>query len=303
MKNNKFIVKIILVVSILISAIGVCTAYPKIEKDSTKFSYDVFESEHHFLKYINRSNYALYYSTYKNNGEEVLNPSQLLLNLKSVKDDQYRINNYEKIFNEKIFNWVDNLKDQLENLEYYAINKSNNVVIERSNLKLEELINNESSSDKISEFKKIYEFYVIIDYDENGNISISNSYNANKIEILGKLDELQRDNYDFEIYSLEGAKINPIKNMTYIYAVPHNLIFSDHISYIMQNKEYYAYSQASYLFINMAMVFIILVSLLVPYKEVKDIKVFKVIVNIQIEILIIIVSCAYIFFHYSFVIE
>lgn len=92
MKNNKFIVKIILVVSILISAIGVCTAYPKIEKDSTKFSYDVFESEHHFLKYINRSNYALYYSTYKNNGEEVLNPSQLLLNLKSVKDDQYRIN-------------------------------------------------------------------------------------------------------------------------------------------------------------------------------------------------------------------
>ncbi|MDU2198934.1 MAG: hypothetical protein E7E21_11050, partial [Peptostreptococcaceae bacterium] len=240
MKNNKFIVKIILVVSILISAIGVCTAYPKIEKDSTKFSYDVFESEHHFLKYINRSNYALYYSTYKNNGEEVLNPSQLLLNLKSVKDDQYRINNYEKIFNEKIFNWVDNLKDQLENLEYYAINKSNNVVIERSNLKLEELINNESSSDKISEFKKIYEFYVIIDYDENGNISISNSYNANKIEILGKLDELQRDNYDFEIYSLEGAKVNPIKNMTYIYAVPHNLIFSDHISYIMQNKEYYA---------------------------------------------------------------
>ena len=102
-----------MVVSILISAIGVCTAYPKIEKDSTKFSYDVFESEHHFLKYINRSNYALYYSTYKNNGEEVLNPSQLLLNLKSVKDDQYRINNYEKIFNEKIFNWVDNLKDQL----------------------------------------------------------------------------------------------------------------------------------------------------------------------------------------------
>ena len=130
-----------------------------------------------------------------------------MLNLKSVKDDQYRINNYEKIFNEKIYNWVDNLKDQLENLEYYAINKSNNVVIERSNLKLEELINNESSSDKISEFKKIYEFYVIIDYDENGNISISNSYNANKIEILGKLDELQRDNYDFEIYSLEGAKL------------------------------------------------------------------------------------------------
>lgn len=299
MKNNKFIVKIILVVSILISAIGVCTAYPKIEKDSTKFSYDVFESEHHFLKYINRSNYALYYSTYKNNGEEVLNPSQLLLNLKSVKDDQYRINNYEKIFNEKIFNWVDNLKDQLENLEYYAINKSNNVVIERSNLKLEELINNESSSDKISEFKKIYEFYVIIDYDENGNISISNSYNANKIEILGKLDELQRDNYDFEIYSLEGAKINPIKNMTYIYAVPHNLIFSDHISYIMQNKEYYAYSQASYLFINMAMVFIILVSLLVPYKEVKDIKVFKIIVNIPIEILIIIVSCAIAFIYNS----
>lgn len=299
MKNNKFIVKIILILSILISAIGVCTAYPKIEKDSTKFSYNVFESEHHFLKYINRSNYALYYSIYKNNGEEVLNPSQLLLNLKSVKDDQDRINNYEKVFNENIYNWIDDLKDRLENLEYYAINKSNNVVIERSNLKLEELINNESSSDKISEFKKIYEFYVIIDYDENGNMSISNSYNANKNEILDKLYELQRDNYDFEIYSLEGAKINPIKNMTYIYAVPHNLIFSDHISYIMQNEEYYAYSQASYLFINMAMVFIILVSLLVPYKEVKDIKVFKVIVNIPIEILIMIVSCSIAFIYNS----
>ena len=67
----------------------------------------------------------------------------------------------------------------------------------------------------------------------------------------------------------------------------------------MQNKEYYAYSQASYLFINMAMVFIILVSLLVPYKEVKDIKVFKVIVNIPIEILIIIVSCAIAFIYNS----
>lgn len=299
MKNNKFIVKIILILSILISAIGVCTAYPKIEKDSTKFSYNVFESEHHFLKYINRSNYALYYSTYKNNGEEVLDPSQLLLNLKSVKDDQDRINNYEKVFNENIYNWTDDLKDRLENLEYYAINKSNSVVIERSNLKLEELINDESSSDKISEFKKIYEFYVIINYDENGNMSISNSYNANKNEILGKLDELQRDNYDFEISSLEGAKINHIKNMTYIYAVPHNLIFSDHISYIMQNEEYYAYSQASYLFINIAIVFIIFVSLLVPYKEVKDIKIFKVIVNIPVEILIIIVSCAIAFIYNS----
>ena len=67
----------------------------------------------------------------------------------------------------------------------------------------------------------------------------------------------------------------------------------------MQNKDYYAYSQASYLFINMAMVFIILVSLLVPYKEVKDIKVFKVIVNIPIEILIIIVSCAIAFIYNS----
>ena len=174
---------------------------------------------------------------------------------------------------EDIYNWTDDLKDRLANLEYYAVNKSNSVVVERSNLKLEELINDESSSDKISEFKKIYEFYVIIDYDENGNMSISNSYNANKNEILGKLDELQRDNYEFEISSLEGAKINPIKNMTYIYAVPHNLIFSDHISYIMQNEEYYAYSQASYLFINIAIIFIIFVSLLVPYKEVKDIKI------------------------------
>lgn len=299
LKSNKYIIKIILLISILIASIGLCMLYPKIQKDSKMFEYNVFESKSYFLRDIVKTSYTLYYKIEKDNDSDTLKPSDLLLDTREFTGTEDNIYNYKKMFDEKINNWNDDLNDRLKNLDYYAINKENEESKNKSKHKLISLIEPNKVYKEIDKIKDAYRFYMVIDYDSKGNLSIPTIYNGNKSVILNEIENLQGKEDIFGSYALNGLNIKPIKNMTYIYAVPKALIGQDNISYAINNAEIDAYSKASMIFINISLLFIIFISLIIPYKEIKDISLFKKICKLPIELLIIIIFLVIAFIYNS----
>ncbi|MGL5311818.1 MAG: sensor histidine kinase [Peptostreptococcaceae bacterium] len=287
-KSNKIAIYIIGIISILIASIGMCLVYPKIEKDSEKFKYNIYEERTDILEEISEFNYSLYYQMYNEDSSEKKRPSDILLNLDILSEYQNNgeYEDYKNQFDSEVYNWYSRLSSSAQNLEYYALNKKSEEVKKRTNLSID---SNQNISTNIADS---YSFYLELDYDENGNMTVGQVYGANKSEISSKLEQLQRESVKEDFYYIDGLEMNEIKNMKFIYAVPKELVYNDNIYYANRYMEADAFSQASYLFINIAMVFIVTIGSFIPYRELKNLRLFKKIINIPIEIIIIAICVA-----------
>ncbi len=292
LKSNNYIINIVVAIVILIASIGMCLVYPKIEKDSEKFGYNVFEEKHNFLRDISKTNYSLYYQTYEQNGDKKLKPSDIMIDLDPLlkKQNNEEYNYYKENLDSQMHYWYEEISSNLGNLDYYAINKDNDEVKSRKRGKIDALISKDNPSDTINELKELYSFYMVIDYDDKGNINVEKIYGANKESVLNSMQSLQGETLRDIGYIPEGCDIKPITNMKFVYAVPKNISASDNISNYIQIEENHSYSSASILYINIAMAFIVLAGILIPYKELKESAGFKKIFKIPLEIVIILVS-------------
>ncbi len=79
-------------------------------------------------------------------------------------------------------------------------------------------------------------------------------------------------------------ELKPIKNMKFVYGVPKNLKYVDNIHYKKISEQEHSYTMASRNFINIGIVFVILVALIIPYKEIKELKIFEKITKIPVEV-------------------
>ncbi|MGL5346229.1 MAG: sensor histidine kinase [Peptostreptococcaceae bacterium] len=283
-KNNK-IVNVIIVISVLIASIGMCLVYPQIKKDSEKFKYNIFETQSSIYEKLNKISYSLYYDLNNSTNKEA-KPSDILIDTELLYKEQNEAeyNEIIKRFDDEIYNTYNELINKPGNIEYYAINKDPEQL--KRNLKIN--INDKEVDNKI---KEKYQFYIELDYDTNGSLTIEKLYGANKYEVNNLIYRAQNEKYQglWEHYYVDKLEINPIKNMKFIYAVPKNLIYQDSIRFYNDNMEYSAYSSASYLFINIALAFVVLIGLFIPYKDIKQTKLFNKILNIPSEIIILIV--------------
>lgn len=307
LKNNKFIINIVVIISILIASIGMCLVYPKIEKDSEKFGYNIFEEGYRFLKEIHLANYSLYYQCKKYGEEKQIKPSDILVEYSEIykqehEDDYYTQNdyaNYKKEINNKIYDLNKDLNTNLKNLEYYAVDKENKEIKKKSNGNIDILLDEKASKSDILSLNNDYSFYIVLDYDENANIKVEKIHGANKEVILNNLESLQRDNVLDMNYASGGASIRPISNMKFIYAVPNKLVAGDKIYDFKTWQENYSYTSASYLYINIAMLFIVLMFTIIPYKKLKNIFKFDKLSKIPFEIVAFIVLMAIAFIYGS----
>jgi hypothetical protein len=228
---------------------------------------------------------------YEQNSDKKLKPSDIFIDSDSSKiqnDEEY--NYYKQNLDSSINDWYENINSTFRNSEYYAINKKNNEVKQITKGKIDALVSKESSSKTINELKETYRFYMVLDYDDEGNIKVEKIYGANKESVLNSMQSLQEDSLRDIGYIPEGCDVKPITNMKFVYAIPKNISAYDNISNYMQREENHAYSSASMLYINIAMVFIVLAGILIPYKELKGSDGFKKIFKIPLEIVVILVS-------------
>lgn len=307
LKNNKFIVNIVVIISILIASIGMCLVYPKIEKDSEKFGYNIFEEGYRFLKEIHVANYSLYYQCKKYGEEKQIKPSDILVEYSEIykrehEDDYYVQNdyaNYKKEIDNKIYDLNNEFNNNFKNLEYYVVDKESKEIKKKLNGKIDILLDEKVPKSDLLSLNNDYSFYIVLDYDENANIKVEKIHGANKEVILNNLESLQReDTLDMD-YASGGTTIKPISNMKFIYAVPNKLAAGDKIYDFKTWQENYSYTSASYLYINIAMLFIVLLFIIIPYKELKNIFKFDKLSKIPFEIVAFIVLMAIAFIYGS----
>lgn len=300
LKSNNYIINILVITIILIASIGMCLSYPKIQKDSEKFRNNIFEEEGNFLTDINKINYSLYYQMYEQDGDKKLSPTDVILERNFQKENDEENNDYKyelENLDSEIYNFEKDLNSNFENLECYAVNKKSNEVKQVTKGKIDDLASKEISSKTMSELKEKYSFYIVLDYDDKGNVNIEKIYGANKESVLNSIQNIQRQDPLNRGYLQDGFDIKPITNMKFVYAVPKNMPTSDRITSYMHMEENYAYSSASKIYINIAMIFIILAGVLIPYKEIKELVGFRKIVKIPLEIaaLLVILSINFIY--------
>ena len=296
LKSNKTAISIIIIMTILIASIGMVLVYPNIKKDSDKFSYNFYEENYNLIDSIEKSIYSLYYKLYDENNNKI-RPSELMLELKPGVDSTYTEDKMvaRDSFDEDIDQNNEYINSNLRNLEYCVLDKENKLVKQNMNLALNSLDGDKSNSLK-EKLKNKYSFYMILDFDDKGNMKIEDIYGVNKNKIEHQLSIGSENNlFDYDVDS--NYNLKPIKNMKYVYAIPKNLKYIDDISNSEQRAKDYSYTKASYLFINIAITFVILVAIIIPYKELKEIKIFKKIFNIPIEILLIVIYLTYIYIY------
>lgn len=277
---------------------GMYSTYPLIKERAKEYEHNIFEDVG-FLVNLKQSNYGIYYDMFKNEGADTLKPSDVLIdavkkydeltNDELTNDDEYARyadeRDYEKgveyekeNFDRQIYRYLENLDSNLKNLDYYAINKDNYMVKERSQEEIDALLVDHPNVDILEALNEKYSFYIFMDYDENGDMTIRRIYGADE---LIAADRLKNNREDIDIDMLE---MKAIKNTTFIYAVPKELKYMDLISSSNTQNRIRSFNAAASDFTAPAIIFILILGLIIPYKLSKELIGFKKVVKIPIEI-------------------
>ncbi len=284
--KNKYIINASIFLLLIALAVGMYSTYTFIKEQAKKYEYNIFERDS-FLSDLNTSNYGIYFDTLKNKENNTLKPSDVLIDTEGKSDDstQENIKYIKEEFDRNIYRYQEALDSRLKNLDYYAINKANNLVKERNNQGISSLLVNNPDSNIIEQLNNKYSFYTVIDYNENGDMSIKNIYGSDKLIVTDNLKNNKIDN------SYNNTEIKPIKNMTYIYAIPRELQYEDSISRYKMQSKIHSYNMASSDFVNPAIILVLIIGLIIPYKLSKELIGFDKIKKIPVEIISIIFIC------------
>jgi signal transduction histidine kinase len=236
------------------------TTYPIIKEQARNYEYNIFDRDD-FLNNLYRSNYGIYYDTIKNKDNSTLKPSEVLLDQRKLTSEIREENIANEIieFDRDIYWYQQNLDSNLKNLNYYAVNKDNSLIRERNQGSINALLTDNPDSQSVEALNNKYAFYIVIDYNENGDMAIRKVYGADKLAAANII----KNNEMREHFNLE---VKPIKNMTFVYAVPKELQYKDSISHYKTQSRINSYNDAASNFIAPALILILAVGFFIPYR-------------------------------------
>lgn len=296
--KSKGIIAILVMIAIIVtSALGMCSSYKIIDKSAKSKKVNYF-NEYGFANLIAESSYALYYDSMKENENQ--SASDFLLDIKkniTEEADEYSsyiqeaLNNNIYQFNRETLGWNNDA-----NLKYYYYNTINN----KTNTTLNENVKFENNNIDLSEVNKDkYQFYAVVNFDNNGNVDVSEINGGDKevlksniecslIDIRNEYD-ISNSDYEEGYYNID---IKPIKNMTFVYAVPKTITSYDNIRWGIENADISIYESmgAGGAFIIAGIV--ALIALIFPIKKAKSTILFRKISKIPFEVWIIIIGLA-----------
>ena len=296
--KSKGIIAILVMIAIIVtSALGMCSSYKIIDKSAKSKKVNYF-NEYGFANLIAESSYALYYDSMKENENQ--SASDFLLDIKkniTEEADEYSsyiqeaLNNNIDQFNRETLGWNNDA-----NLKYYYYNTINN----KTNTTLNENVKFENNNIDLSEVNKDkYQFYAVVNFDNNGNVDVSEINGGDKevlksniecslIDIRNEYD-ISNSDYEEGYYNID---IKPIKNMTFVYEVPKTITSYDNIRWGIENADISIYESmgAGGAFIIAGIV--ALIALIFPIKKAKSTILFRKISKIPFEVWIIIIGLA-----------
>ena len=296
--KSKGIIAILVMIAIIVtSALGMCSSYKIIDKSAKSKKVNYF-NEYGFANLIAESSYALYYDSMKENENQ--SASDFLLDIKkniTEEADEYSsyiqeaLNNNIDQFNRETLGWNNDA-----NLKYYYYNTINN----KTNTTLNENVKFENNNIDLSEVNKDkYQFYAVVNFDNNGNLSVGEIIGGDKERLKSNIEgalidirneyDISNSDYEEGYYNID---IKPIKNMTFVYAVPKTITSYDNIRWGIENADISIYESmgAGGAFIIAGIV--ALIALIFPIKKAKSTILFRKISKIPFEVWIINIGLA-----------
>ena len=297
-KRNGIIATLIALLIIASVALGMCASYESINKYSKGMRKNYF-NEWTIAETLVELGYSLNYrSIIENDGQE---PSDVLLDIQrntvNYSEDEYNyteeyLNDNINSFNNNVYQWG-NISDG--NLKYYYYNTLN----KRTDTNLNEDITVENDSINLSKFNKdLYQFYAVVNFNSNGNVKIEEVFGADsnilKYNIENEIIDI-KNNYASTFQDEVGSydmRVNSIKDMTIVYAVPKVLQAYDTISWGIENAD-----MAGYTVLGAGVAFsiagiLLIIALIFPIRKAKEMALFRGISKIPFEIWIVIIGLA-----------
>ncbi|GAA0069683.1 sensor histidine kinase [Clostridium sardiniense] len=266
--NDKKKISAIILSLIMIISIGVCMMYPKINEEY-RSNFDNFNRNEKFYKKIYGSMYSSYFWILGNKVDENTDKVEEVKYDVLVKDKYKYYENFIEEFNNSLFpEWERYLHDDM--LATYTKNKENDFIISTGNVAISDLLYfNEDRRFGKSNF----DFYVIMDFDKNGNLTIT--------DIWGDTEENFKRNIKLatEKSRVPSNYLNPIKDATLAFAVP-----TGAYAYYTNTAIEEAINSESFIYINVPLGIIILLAIFIPYKVLKKIIGFKIFKKLPFEI-------------------
>lgn len=279
-KESKGIVATLVALLIIaIASIAMCKSYPIIDKSAKNVKDNYFDN-YRFADMLAEASYVKYFNALSEKAGSTLNPSEVLINNNNnnniYSNEENYDNSYVDSFNSEFSNWSRNISQDYRNLIYYAYDKENNI----SDTNISEGISIKDKNIDLSALdKEQFQFYVLLNFDENGVVSISDIKGADKQNFEYNL----KDN----LSDLDGyyeITMKPIKNMSFLYAVPKTLVFDDVISWGIRNSNLAGYEIAGATAVMIILSCITVVALAFPINKAKSMVLFNSLSKIPFEI-------------------
>ena len=165
--------------------------------------------------------------------------------------------------------------DQFQNLDYLAIMPS--AEFKTGNLNLESLLNPNLSESQLEPFKSQYQAFVVLNYDVNGSLNISNSYGMDAEVVNSSMK------YN-DFMDQDRVELSPIKNMTFVYAIPKTLVYQDYIWQMTYRYDWWSIQSVVGMFSGIAIALTVITSIVLPIKAFKQSKILNRLFNIPVEV-------------------
>ena len=286
-KNNYFL-SVIVYILVIMTSIGLVASYPRIAKLANEKEKPSYYEDYNFQMDLYKGSFVLYKDLLEKEQNKDIPADEIFFKEYRgySENDMTDYSFIKRNINYEIGNWNKVLKRELKNLDYYIVDKKTNTFSSNTEKKLSDLILNEDNKEILNDLDNYYGYYMVIDYNDYGEISINKIKGANENVISTFLDFQWRNliNGDSDFVLL-----NP-KNITIVYGVPNDLKYVDRISNYIDRADSYAYGDIILVYILIAYIAIMFISLIIPFRKSKDIIGVKRIIKIPFEINVILIT-------------
>lgn len=279
MKNTNKPIKlnIIAMLILVITSFGIISLYPLIKesgKDNHSSSYENYD----ILKRINQTSYTLYKDILEKQSSKELTYDEAYVN--SHKDSG-KYNDFKNNLNNQLEEWNEYFVRSLKNLDYLAYN--NDIAEGKTNTgnKLSELVNTMDNKG----LNDTYDFYMVVHYDENGEAEVTNVHGADEYTVRNRFSEFSfKRSFDNNWVEENEVRFNPIKNATFVYAIPKELKYEDNISVLVSHSLNNINIHILTTIVIAILCSILILGLMVPYRKGKEIFGIEIFLKIPLEI-------------------
>lgn len=209
--------KWIIVLVLLFAAAGTLLCYKWMGERAEEYYTDPVQ-DGEILDILYKGAYMLYQEAVERESAQEADRAEFFIP-EEINMNEEVSENVKAEFSSVISNWKEKFDNVRNEVDYCTIYGENRKIEKNTDAVLEGLLKGD-----LEELKQRYQFYVVLEFDADGNMEILRSFGSKPDNVIKMLQALERSHTIFESFDEETEstvyfKMNPPRNFTIIYAV------------------------------------------------------------------------------------